>query len=122
MNRKFRLICSLLCVVCSSYSVSFSAEILKLNVESLFELAEQRSSAIRVMDYRIEESQTAYKAARSERLPELSAGVSVAYLGNGYITTATSPTERRLAFLITETISPSKPARLSTREEQSQTE
>ena len=86
MNRKFRLICSLLCVVCSSYSVSFSAEILKLNVESLFELAEQRSSAIRVMDYRIEESQTAYKAARSERLPELSAGVSVAYLGNGYIT------------------------------------
>ncbi|MGN0232254.1 MAG: TolC family protein [Muribaculaceae bacterium] len=86
MKRKFRLICALVSALCSTYSVSFSAEILKLNVESLFELAEQRSTTIRIMDYKIDESQMAYKSARSERLPDLSAGISFAYLGNGFIT------------------------------------
>lgn len=63
-----------------------SAQRISLSVDSLFSLIDDRSRTIRLKALNADEATAGTGEARSSRLPQLSASLSVGYLGNGYLT------------------------------------
>lgn len=80
-----RLLAGLLCVVLLSGGVrGYSATMMTL--EELFDIAESHSAALRPSLTARTEAELAVIEARAERLPDISASLSLSYLGDGFTT------------------------------------
>lgn len=56
-----------------------------MSVEEMFRLADENSQSIKTYQTGKEAGEEAVKAAKAQRLPDISASLSVSYLGNGYL-------------------------------------
>ena len=81
MSKKKRLI-GLLClaVLCSQ---GLCAQTRQMDIEELFRLADERSQSIRTYRTGTEAADEAIRAAKAQRLPDISVSLSASYLGNG---------------------------------------
>lgn len=66
------------CLPCCAQSV-------RLSVDSLFRLIDERSRTVRLQTLRVDDAGEGESVARSHRLPSLDASLSVGYLGNGHL-------------------------------------
>ncbi len=57
----------------------------KLNIETMFELAESNSKSIRTFDLAEQEAEQAVKVAKNAMLPTLDLSLSASYLGDGWL-------------------------------------
>lgn len=80
-------------VLCSPglYAQSASSGRL-LSVDEMFRLADENSKSIQTYSTAREAADQALQAAKAQRLPDVSASLSVSYLGDGRLWTATSAT------------------------------
>ena len=78
------LLAAVLCV--GSGRMPCAAQTVTLSPDSLFRLIDTRSHSIRLKSLCVEDAAEGQSAARSSRLPVISASLSVGYLGNGYLT------------------------------------
>ncbi len=82
-----RLLAGLLCAFLPGASVcSFASEEITLSPEQLFEIAETHSVQLRPAFTAEQEAEQDIRVAKSARLPEIEASLSLSYIGNGFIT------------------------------------
>ena len=80
MSKKKRLM-ALCCIVLCSPDLFAQSE--TMGIEELFRLADENSISIQTYKTGTEAANEALKAAKSQRLPDISASISGSYLGNG---------------------------------------
>ena len=78
------IITALLCMMAGQMNGQSAAQ-QRLGVDEMFTLAEQSSKALRPTRSGVTEAEHGVDVARSARLPEVSVGLSLSYLGNGTI-------------------------------------
>ncbi len=87
MTRKIALFALLMATLfCDAGITTCTAQRIVLSVDSLFSLIDDRSRTIRLKTLCADEATAGNSEARSNRLPQLNASLSVGYLGNGYLT------------------------------------
>ncbi len=85
MSKSFRLIVLLCAALCSQGDYAQTSKQMVLGVDSLFRLVDRNSVSIRVHEEETRAASEALKAAKAERLPDIKVGLSVSYLGDGYL-------------------------------------
>ncbi len=63
-----------------------AAQTVPLSVDTLFRLIDDRSRAVKLKSLYVKDAEVGESVARSNKLPQLHASLSVGYLGNGYLT------------------------------------
>lgn len=86
MSKK-NLFMTILCSIVMNTTGRLSAQdnVWNISLEELFRIADEHNTSIHSFESAIQEAETGIKVANAERLPELSAELSVSYLGNGRI-------------------------------------
>lgn len=87
MRRLFFFL-ALLCVTLSADigPTPCRAQTLTLSADSLFNLIDRQNRTIRLKSLYVEDARQGTDVARAQKLPSINASLSVAYLGNGYLT------------------------------------
>ncbi|MDR1181826.1 MAG: TolC family protein [Bacteroidales bacterium] len=85
MNKIFMYIALLYAALCPLGVFSQGKTRQVISMDEMFSLADRNSKSLRADATGISEAQAAVKVARSARLPEIEASISVSYLGNGYL-------------------------------------
>lgn len=86
MNR-YHLLTGWLTAILSGSALCLSAQqISTFTIEQLFDIAESRSLQLRPYVSAAKEAELDIKVARSNRLPDINANLSVSYLGDGFTT------------------------------------
>lgn len=83
MRRKRQLTVAVLVAALSG--VAAHAVQRQMSIAEMLELADQNSTSIQSGETAVEEATAAVEAAKAERLPDVSAQLSLSYLGDGYI-------------------------------------
>lgn len=83
MRRKRQLTVAVLVAALSG--VAAHAVQRPMSIAEMLELADQNSTSIQSGETAVEEATAAVEAAKAERLPDVSAQLSLSYLGDGYI-------------------------------------
>lgn len=78
-----------------------------LTIDRLFEIAEANSAQLRPSIAAAEEADREISVARSSRLPDIEANLSLSYIGDGFTRAATSPIISGRRYPISATISAS---------------
>lgn len=82
-----KLLTGLLTAILSGFGVcAFASGPRVVTLEEIFEVAESSSATLRPFMTAVDEADKAIDVARNGRLPEISAGLSVGYIGNGFTT------------------------------------
>lgn len=81
------ILCMAMLVVSSCYEYTYAQETryYTLTVEGMFELAEQNSKRLQAEKTFLAQAAAAVKEAQSDRLPDIEASISAAYIGDGWI-------------------------------------
>ena len=85
MSKKRWLIVPLCVVLCSQGSFAQTLTRKVLGINEMFRLADENSQSIQTYKTGKEAADEALKAAKSQRLPDISASLSFSYLGDGYL-------------------------------------
>ena len=85
MSKKRWLIVPLCVVLCSQGSFAQTLTRKVLGINEMFRLADENSQSIQTYKTGKEVTDEALKAAKSQRLPDISASLSFSYLGDGYL-------------------------------------
>ena len=85
MSKKRWLIVPLYVVLCSQGSFAQTLTRKVLGINEMFRLADENSQSIQTYKTGKEVTDEALKAAKSQRLPDISASLSFSYLGDGYL-------------------------------------
>ena len=85
MSKKRWLIVPLCVVLCSQGSFAQTLTRKVLGINEMFRLADENSQSIQTYKTEKEVTDEALKAAKSQRLPDISASLSFSYLGDGYL-------------------------------------
>ena len=85
MSKKRWLIVPLCVVLCSQCSFAQTLTRKVLGINEMFRLADENSQSIQTYKTEKEVTDEALKAAKSQRLPDISASLSFSYLGDGYL-------------------------------------
>ena len=85
MSKKRWLIVPLCVVLCSQGSFAQTLTRKVLGINEMFRLADENSQSIQTYTTGEEAAKEALKAAKSQRLPDISASLSFSYLGDGYL-------------------------------------
>ncbi len=81
------ILCMAMLVVSSCYEHTYAQETryYTLTVDGMFELAEQNSKRLQAEKTFLAQAAAAVKEAQSDRLPDIEASISAAYIGDGWI-------------------------------------
>ena len=85
MSKKRWLIVPLCAVLCSQGLFAQTLDRRVLGIDEMFRLADENSQSIQTYKTEKEVTDEALKAAKSQRLPDISASLSFSYLGDGYL-------------------------------------
>lgn len=84
--RKRKSVLLILHVLCGVAMLSAqTSQRYKLNIEKMFELADQNSRSIRMFDIAEQEAGQAVKVVKNARLPSVDVSLSASYLGDGWM-------------------------------------
>lgn len=72
-------------ILASAGFIPLAAQPRTVSIDELFRLADTNSKSIRVHQLAVEEAVQATKVARNDRLPSIEAGLSLSYIGNGWM-------------------------------------
>lgn len=72
-------------LACCSFMPAAAQQTRVLTIEEMFSLADENSKSLKVHDLAVSEAVEAVRAAKSERLPSVEAGLSFSYIGDGWM-------------------------------------
>ncbi|MBE6287018.1 MAG: TolC family protein [Mediterranea massiliensis] len=85
MNKKNRLVALLTVMLCANFVPAQTQKRIMLSLEDMYSMADKNSQSIKTYRIGKESAHEALKAAKSQRLPDIEASLSVSYLGNGWL-------------------------------------
>ena len=87
MSKRQRLMALLVVALCSRYvcTVAQTFTVRVMTLEEIYRLADEESRSIRTYRTGVEAAEQSVKAAKAQRMPDISASVSLSYLGDGWL-------------------------------------
>ena len=82
---KFKWLMVLTATLCSQSMYARTEVLRPMGIDELFRLADEQSSSIKSYRTGVEAGAEAVKAAKAQRLPDVSVSLSMSYLGDGYL-------------------------------------